>query len=153
MTHTLSKRVDKIITRNICNINKSCFEHEIENIEAIELSLDKKVLVHGDLYCRHLLFNQKKLTGIIDWGDMGINTPAVDLAVIFSFYPSSCHNTFLDIYGAIEPPAWAYARFLGLYSALTSMLYGHDVGDHQLVSEKIYAVKQINSELLISSDK
>jgi aminoglycoside phosphotransferase (APT) family kinase protein len=33
------------------------------------------------------MFNQGRLTGIIDWGNTGINNRAVDLAVIFSFYP------------------------------------------------------------------
>jgi aminoglycoside phosphotransferase (APT) family kinase protein len=48
-------------------------------------SLEKSVYVHGDLYSRHLLIDsQKKLSGIIDFGDIHIGNPAIDLSVISS---------------------------------------------------------------------
>jgi len=148
VANALNERVDKIIARKICKINKNCFQHEIMEAKKIELSFDAKVLVHGDLYCCHLMFNQGRLTGVIDWGDIGINNPSVDLAVIFSFYPSSCHKQFFEIYGEIEENTWQYARFLGLYSVLTNILYGYDIGDTMLLKEAINAVKRINPELL-----
>lgn len=42
----------------------------------------------------------------------------------------------------------AYARFLGLYSAITLMLYGHDIKDPQLVQEAKESLLRINSKLL-----
>lgn len=146
--NALNERVDKIIANGIVEINQSCFQHEIMKAQKIELPFDNKVLVHGDLYCRHLLFNQGQLTGVIDWGDVGINNRAVDLAAIFSFYPLECHKKFLEIYGMVESNTWQYARFLGLYSALTTLLYGHNIGDPMLITESINAVKRINPMLL-----
>ena len=40
----------------------------IKSIENVNLELNDLYLIHGDLYHRHLLFNNKELTGIIDWG-------------------------------------------------------------------------------------
>ena len=76
------------------------FNDEMKIAAAVHLP-KTKVLVHGDLYCRHLMFDDNKLIGIIDWGDVGINSPAVDLGVIFSFYPTDCHQAFFDIYGEV----------------------------------------------------
>lgn len=40
------------------------------------------VIVHGDLYAAHLLFGGSgKVTGVIDWGDVHLGDPAVDLSV------------------------------------------------------------------------
>jgi len=144
----LNERVNKIITRDIALINKSVFQDEMSIAKGINLP-PNKVLVHGDLYCRHLMFHEGQLTGVIDWGDVGINSPAVDLAVIFSFYPPKTHHVFLDIYGKVDSQTWDNARFLGLYSAITVMLYGHDIGDELLVAEAKDAIKRINPMLFV----
>lgn len=90
----LAERVEKINKRNITSINLTVFDEEMKIAAAVHLP-KIKVLVHGDLYCRHLMFDDNKLSGIIDWGDVGINSPAVDLGVVFSFYPTDCHQAFL----------------------------------------------------------
>jgi aminoglycoside phosphotransferase (APT) family kinase protein len=146
----LDERVDKIVDRKIVGINKALYQAEMQKGKKIKLPIDDKVLVHGDLYCRHMMFNQGMLTGIIDWGDVGINNRAVDLAVIFSFYPEDTYKIFFDIYGEVDSHTWAYARFLGLNSALLVMLYAHDIGDVLLVKEAINAIKRINPELILN---
>jgi len=80
----------------VVTVPKEAFQNEVSLVSNILLP-PVKVLVHGDLHCRHLMFHKKKLTGIIDWGDVGINNPAV----IFSLYPSDTHKTFLNIYGRV----------------------------------------------------
>lgn len=145
---TLTERVNKIIEQKLCHINLDIFRQELIAAEKIHLPFHK-CLIHGDLYCRHLMFNQGKLTGIIDWGDVGINNPSVDLSVIWSFYPSSCHENFFEIYGKVDSTTWQYARFLGLYSALTLVFYGHNIGDTLLVVEAMNSIKRINKRLII----
>jgi len=85
---------------------------------------------------------------VIDWGDVGINNRAVDLAIIFSFYPKHCHQDFFKIYGDVEPHTWQYARFLGLHYALTTLLYGHNINDRLLMTAAINTLKRINVHLL-----
>lgn len=147
--NALKERAEKINVQHISTINLTVFDEEMKIASAVNLP-KAKVLVHGDLYCRHLMFDNNKLVGIIDWGDVGINSPAVDLSVVFSFYPTECHQDFFDIYGEVDSEIFAYARFLGLYSAITVMLYGHDVGDIPLVNEAKDAIIRINPKLLES---
>lgn len=144
----LQGRITKIIARKCCNINLDCFQQEVAAVKNLLLPESDRCLVHGDLDCRHLIFNENQLTGIIDWGDMGINHKSVDLAIIWSFYPSSCHSQFFEIYGAVDLATWQYARFLGLYCAFTELLYGTDMDDVLLVTEAVNAIKRINVNLL-----
>jgi aminoglycoside phosphotransferase (APT) family kinase protein len=144
----LQERVKTIIDKNICAINPELFQEEINTVKNLKLDFSEKCLVHGDLDCRHLLFKDKKLVGIIDWGDTGINHKAVDLSIIWNFYPTTQHTQFFEIYGEVDTVSWQYARFLGLYSAFTQILYGHDINDLALFSEAVNAVKRINSKLL-----
>ena len=51
---------------------------------------NQTVLCHGDLYARHLLLDdQARLCGVIDWGDIHLGQPAVDLSVAHAFLPPS----------------------------------------------------------------
>lgn len=145
----LQERVKTIIDTNIFIINQDLFQEEINTVKNLKLDFSEKCLVHGDLDCRHLIFNDKELVGVIDWGDAGINHKAVDLSIIWLFYPMEQHAQFFEIYGEVDDASWQYARFLGLYGAFTLMLYGHDINDRALFSEAVNAVKRIKSKLLI----
>lgn len=145
----LTERIDKISAQKISVINQAAFQHEIDTAQKLVLPYEERCLVHGDLDCRHLLFHQQRLSGIIDWGDTGINNKAVDLAIIWNFYPSECHSIFFKIYGTVDDATWQYARFLGIYSSFTHMLYAKDIGDQQLFAEALHSIKRINAALLI----
>ncbi len=143
---TFQNRVGQLISLGY-QTDKKEIQREISAVQQITLS-EFKCLVHGDLYFKHLIFNQGRLRGIIDWGDLGINNPVVDLAIIWGFYPKNYHPLFHEIYGLVEPGAWQYARFLGLYMAITLILYGLDIHDKRLVSEASESIKNINNRFL-----
>jgi aminoglycoside phosphotransferase (APT) family kinase protein len=96
-----------------------------------------RALVHGDLYVRHLLVDDEaSLCGVIDWGDLHIGHPAIDLAVAYGFLPPAARPTFLRAYGKRVPaPTWWLARFRAVYSALAILNYSRDVGDGDLEGE------------------
>jgi aminoglycoside phosphotransferase (APT) family kinase protein len=53
--------------------------------------------VHGDLYARHLLVDdQRGLCGVIDWGDVHLGEPALDLMIAFSFLPPAARGAFRE---------------------------------------------------------
>lgn len=143
----LEERIAKIKERDICTVHTEILNEEILFAKKLTL-LDRPCMLHGDLDCRHLIFNGKNLTGIIDWGDTDISNPAIDLGIVWSFYPKNCHEKFFEIYGKINPDTWKYARFLGLYSAFSLMLYGQDLNDTMLVTEAINSIKRINLNLI-----
>lgn len=97
--------------------------------------LTEQCLIHGDLYSRHLLFANNKLTSIIDWGDTGINNPAVDLAALYSFFPKESHAEFYAIYGEVNQACKDYASFLGIYSTINILNYALDIKNEALYKE------------------
>jgi len=144
----LERCIAKISTRGLCHINYDCLKQEIAVAKRLVLS-GEPCLVHGDLDGRQLIFNDKKLIGIIDWGDVDISTRVLDLEVVWSFYPSSCHAKFFEIYGEVEHGMWSYARFLALYTSFSLLLYGADIQDAKLVTEATHSIIRINANLLM----
>lgn len=97
--------------------------------------------VHGDLYARHLLVDRKKLLcGVIDWGDVHLGDPALDLSIAFSFLPAEAREPFRAAYGGIDAAAWDRARFRALRYGVTLIAYGADVGDEAIRSAGAYAL-------------
>jgi aminoglycoside phosphotransferase (APT) family kinase protein len=104
----------------------------------------RDVLAHGDLYARHLLVDlEGQLAGVIDWGDVHIGDPAVDLSIAHSFLPPSAHPGFLDAYGAVAAPAWSVARLRALWHTSMVLLYAADCGDADLLREGLRAMSCI----------
>lgn len=87
----------------------------------------KETLVHGDFYVRHLIIDaNKSITGIIDWGDIHIGDPAIDLSIAHSFLPPEAHQTFRDTYGDISEETWHFARFRAILLLTHLLLYAND---------------------------
>jgi aminoglycoside phosphotransferase (APT) family kinase protein len=95
------------------------------------------VLAHGDLYVRHLLVDgEARLCGVIDWGDLHIGNPAVDLAIAYGFLPPAARPAFLRAYGRRVPaPTWWLARFRAVFSSLCLIDYARQTGDADLEQE------------------
>jgi aminoglycoside phosphotransferase (APT) family kinase protein len=92
--------------------------------------------MHGDLYARHLLVNEdRKLAGVIDWGDVHLGDPAADLMIAHSFLPPTAHAAFRQAYGPIEEETWHLARLRALWHTVTVVAYGHEIGDAALLHE------------------
>jgi len=109
-------------------------------------------LVHGDLYCRHLLVDDMaKLTGVIDWGDVQIGDPAIDLSLAHTFLPSIAHENFKKSYGFISDGTWNLARFRAVHHSLLLILYGNDIGDTILVREGKRALGYIAEQIVINN--
>jgi aminoglycoside phosphotransferase (APT) family kinase protein len=85
---------------------------------------------HGDFYGRHLLLDRAdRLAGVIDWGDVHLGDPALDLSIAFSFLPPAARGRFREQYGAIDEATWRRARFRALHYGALLTEYGAAVGD------------------------
>jgi aminoglycoside phosphotransferase (APT) family kinase protein len=103
---------------------------KFERLAQAEPFVGPTVWVHGDLYGRHLLFDESKgLRGVIDWGDVHLGDPALDLSIAFSFLPASARGTFWSAYLSVDEATLDRARFRGLYYGLLLLEYGTDVSD------------------------
>lgn len=91
------------------------------------------VWVHGDLYaCQVLVNDSLQPTGVLDWVDVHLGDPALDLALAFGFLPPAGRASFRAAYGPIEEAAWSRARFRALGYGLTLMEYGREIGDDHI---------------------
>lgn len=94
----------------------------IGRLDPTRLKIDEEPLegprciVHGDLYARHLLLDSdKRLSGVIDWGDLHYGHAAVDLMAVHQLIPPRYHGAFLEIYGPVDEKSWFFARARALH--------------------------------------
>jgi len=73
---------------------------------------DLPAVVHGDLHFRHVLVEGRRVTGLIDWGDLCRSDPAIDLPLLWGFVPPEGRAAFLDAYGPVEEEQLIRARVL-----------------------------------------
>jgi aminoglycoside phosphotransferase (APT) family kinase protein len=101
-------------------------------------------IVHGDFYSRHVLVDDAgAMCGVIDFGDMHLGHPAVDLSVVWSLVPPRARHEFFEVYGDVSARAGAAARLRALTSAIAQEAYGRDVGDAQIAREGVLALHSV----------
>ena len=118
------------------------FEKILDEAEAIKDHPFKPVLCHGDVKSAHLFFKNKKLMGIIDWGDVHIGHPATDLAVAFTFIPPKARAEFQTIYKADEQ-IWKLAQFRAFFHTLAILEYTHEKGETNRFNDALRSLEWI----------
>ena len=90
-----------------------------------------KCWVHGDLYARHILLGERRsISGVIDWGDVHLGDPALDLSIAFSFLPARGRIRFQEEYGSVgDAGIWDRARFRAVHYAPILIEYGRATAD------------------------
>lgn len=68
------------------------------------------VWIHGDLHPANLMARHRRLTGVIDFGDITGGDPATDLAIAWMIFPQHLRARFFDAYGDPDPPTLERAR-------------------------------------------
>lgn len=125
--------------------NQKKLEKAIENSQNFNPPKSSSI-VHGDFYVRHLLIDKKhQLTGIIDWGDVHIGDPAIDLAIAHSFLPLEAHELFQKTYGEISEDTWQLARLRAIVSGTYQILFGHHSNDLNIKREGLRTLHVISS--------
>jgi len=93
-------------------------------------------LVHGDLHPRNMLVDKVgNVSGIIDWGDTHIGSPAIDLSIVYTFIPPEGRALFYNIYGRVDKQTENLAKFKAIYTTTLLLLYAHDNSDQLLIEE------------------
>jgi len=94
-------------------------------------------LVHGDLHVRHVLVDDAGVpSGIIDWGDLCVADPAVDLALYWSVLDGGGRQAFRAAYGeaTLTEERLLRARVLAMFLDAALASYAHDTGSAPLLS-------------------
>jgi aminoglycoside phosphotransferase (APT) family kinase protein len=134
LTAKISKNFEELTLLGLLEQRKQ-LESIVEQLQHFRAPINFFV-VHGDFYVRHLLVNDKhQLVGVIDWGDIHIGDPAIDLAIAHSFLPLQAHEQFIKIYGKISEDTWALAKLRAIYSSTLLILFGYHSGDPVIMRE------------------
>ena len=83
------------------------------------------VVVHGDLYARHIMIDDTgSITGIIDWGDLHFGDPALDIGIVELVLPIESHPAFFAAYGPVDDATRQRARYRAIYHSSLLAEYG-----------------------------
>lgn len=93
------------------------------------------VLVHGDLHVRHLLLRDGAAAGVIDWGDVCLADPAVDLALAFAAFAGDARTALLEVYGPVDGERELRSRCLAVRLSVFLARYALAQGDAALLEE------------------
>jgi len=118
-------------------IQKSADERLQQLFEANPLTLSNNGIIHGDLFLDNALFEEDRLSGVLDFSEACEGDFLFDLAVVAVSWclegddPRSDITLLLDHYDpSITPETfWPYMRYALLYYATTRYLAGRDYGE------------------------
>lgn len=80
------------------------------------------VWVHGDLDARNLLVRDGRLSGVVDFGCLGVGDPACDVAAAWKVLPPEARDHFRTAL-AVDDATWTRARGWVLYQAVGALSY------------------------------
>lgn len=104
----------------------------------------RTVPVHGDLGERHVLLDDvHRVSGVIDWGNVHAGDPALDLSILYHFFPAAARGEFLRVYGDIDARTVRAARLRGAFAVISSTIYAHSIGDDEFVPRGLTAMKRV----------
>jgi aminoglycoside phosphotransferase (APT) family kinase protein len=104
------------------------------------------VLLHGDVYSRHLLLDEtRQLAGVIDWGDIMYGHRATDLGGVLTFLPATARDAFFSAYGEIDAATMQLSRFRAVTHHVWVGRYAHEQKDAALLRESIGGLERATS--------
>jgi aminoglycoside phosphotransferase (APT) family kinase protein len=80
------------------------------------------VWLHGDLDARNILLEDGRITGVIDFGCLGVGDPAADVMVAWKLFAPETRELFRDLL-SVDDATWARARGWVLSQALIALPY------------------------------
>jgi aminoglycoside phosphotransferase (APT) family kinase protein len=80
------------------------------------------VWIHGDLDSRNLLVEQGRLSGVIDWGGLGVGDPACDVMVAWKVLSADKRDIFRTAL-SVDESTWARGRGWALSQSLMALSY------------------------------
>lgn len=114
---------------------------------AAERSPRTRVLCHGDLHARHLLVDDAgAAAGVIDWGDVCLADPAVDLSIAYSGFAGEQRAELLAAYGRpVGAGRELAARMCALSVVAALAEYAMDDDRPALLAECVAGLRRIVS--------
>jgi aminoglycoside phosphotransferase (APT) family kinase protein len=97
---------------------------------------DARTVLHGDLHVRHVFVERgRHLSAVIDWGDVCVGDPSIDLQLAWSLLPPAGRARFVETYGQIGDERLLRARATAIYFGAMLAAYAHSVDNADLERE------------------
>jgi aminoglycoside phosphotransferase (APT) family kinase protein len=100
---------------------------------------------HGDLDVRNWLVRAGRVSGVIDWGSMGVGDPACDVMVAWKLHSSVARDAFREALSTDEA-TWTRARGWAVSEAVAILAYYTPKNNPVLVHEAQCRVNLVLSE-------
>ncbi|MBG0829238.1 phosphotransferase [Planomonospora sp. ID67723] len=102
------------------------------------------VVSHGDLHQRHLLVGPDgEATGVIDWGDLCLADPAVDLSLAYAGFSGASRTALLAAYGRpVGAERETAARVLAVFLCAALAGYADSTGRTRLLAASLSGIRR-----------
>ena len=77
---------------------------------------------HGDIDCRNWLIQDRRISGVIDWGAMGVGDPACDVMVAWKLHSAAARDAFREALPT-DDATWERARGWAVSQAVAALAY------------------------------
>lgn len=105
------------------------------------------VVVHGDLHSRHLLIGPDgDAAGVIDWVDLCLADPAVDLSLAYGGFEGAARAALLAAYGPVDAERELRARVLAVSLCASLADYALRDGRERLLRESLAGLRRAVSD-------
>ena len=111
-------------------------------------SPDPTAVCHGDLHFRHVLVEDERVSGVIDWIDLCRGDPALDLQLVWSVLPPEHRDGFFAIYGDVDEGTLLRARVIAVFLSTALLEYAHHEGIASVEREAIASLDRAASPSL-----
>jgi len=84
-----------------------------------------KAVCHGDFHFRHVLVEDGRMRGVIDWIDLCRGGPALDLQIVWGVLPADARPAYFAEYGDVDAETLLRARVIAFHLGAALLDYGH----------------------------
>jgi aminoglycoside phosphotransferase (APT) family kinase protein len=102
---------------------------------------------HGDLHFRHVLVDDGRVSGLIDWIDLCRGDPALDLQLTWSVLPPDARSAFFAEYGDVDDARLLRARVVALHLGTALLEYAHHEGLAPIEREALASLERTATSL------
>jgi aminoglycoside phosphotransferase (APT) family kinase protein len=106
---------------------------------------EPKAICHGDFHFRHVLLEDGRMSGVIDWIDLCRGEPALDLQIVWSVLPPDSRPAFFAEYGTVDEETLLRARVIAFHLGAALLDYGHHEGLPALKREALASLDRAAS--------
>ncbi|WNB90839.1 phosphotransferase [Bacillus sp. NEB1478] len=145
----IKDRKEYVINRFLGDLSLHLEKNEYETLSNYLNQLDtdfvqqREVFLHGDLHFKNIMVDEAgEISGIIDWGDMGIGHPACDLSAVYSILSSQSRGAFYEVYGEVDEETKVLARFIAVFIAIVLLLQAVEDKDDAVLVEAKATIKR-----------